>query len=279
MYGDSSARSNNVLHQLQPLRIDRAARANAEFQIVGDSMQPGILHNDTVTLVQRAPREGDVVAIRAHAPHDIFGKVFATIWRYHEAHHKPFLTKDNPRYRGTQPVEPAQVVGVVERVHPRTYREERENLRRIAHDIALFRACNIAPHADLGFIRDWRRDELKAVLNIPRSELIGGRLPWGLFRAKPRSDHPHSGITRRDTLTIDPCPDSHVGQLVISRCNNGETIIGTMQREHLDTPAPGEFYVDLGERRVFLTGCNDGIPEWRTIGVVADIQHRKRTCT
>ena len=64
----------------------------------------------------------------------------------------------------------------------------------VQRDIALLRACKVKRQpTDLGFFRDSTLDELRAVFTIPDSELIGDRLPWGLFRARAIDDQLHAG--------------------------------------------------------------------------------------
>lgn len=264
-----------------PYSVARAIRANRArvVQVVGDSMQPGILHNDSVVIsTTRWPRNGDVVIVIARSPHRIFGEVAGYVWRYHNKDGRAYLTKDNSRYSDQRVVTPQEILGVVTRLLPRPCRDEFENYERIQCDKALYHACKWGePPSDLGFYRDVRLSEFRAVADIPSSEMLDGRLPWGIFRGIATADHPHLGIALGDILTIEPNGESHVGVTTIERSDAGETVIGLLQREGLHTPTPGEFYVDLADRRVLLTRKNGKFPVWRSIGLVRHIAHRKQS--
>lgn len=47
-----------------------------------------------------------------------------------------------------------------------------------------------------------------------------------------------------------------------------------LQRERLSEQQPGEFYLDVGERRVYVTEDNGRIPTSHSLGV---IEHRERS--
>lgn len=263
-----------------PNSVARAIRANRAraIRVVGDSMQPGILHNDTLVVsTTRWPRNGEVVIVRAKSPHRIFGEVSGYVWRYHNQRGRAYLKKDNPRYSAPCSVTPNEIVGVVTRVLPREYRDEFENYERIQCDKALYRTCKWGdPPTDLGFYRDARVAEFRAVVDIPPSELLNDRLPWGVFRAVSRNDHPHLDIVAGDILIIEPNGESCVGVTVIERSDAGETIVGVLQREGLGTSTPGEFFVDLDDRRVLLTRKRGKLPVWRTVGLLRQIARRKQ---
>lgn len=263
-----------------PYSVARAIRANRArvVRVVGDSMQPGILHNDTaVVSLTRWPRNGDAVIVAAKSPHRVFGEVSGYVWRYHNARGRATLAKDNRRYREQPSVTPKEIVGVVTSVLPRQSRDEFENYERIQCDKALYRACKWGDlPSDLGFYRDARVAEFRAVVDIPPVEMLEGRLPWGIFRGFAKGDYPHLGIVVGDILTVEPNGESCVGVTVIERSDTGDTIIGVLQREGLGTARPGEFFVDLPDRRVLLTRRRGMLPLWRTIGLLRHISHRKQ---
>lgn len=238
-------------------------------RILGDSMQPGILDNDVAVVLHRAPQDRDVVLVRTNMPHPVYGPITACVWRYHGA----VLTKDNTAYRAQRPVTPDEIMGVVASVLPRERRNELENYARIQEIMAIERALGITS-ADLGFYRQSKHDAFGAVVTIPTTELIDGRLPWGYFRATAKADHPHIGIHAGDILTIDATPDAKVSQLVIDQHDNGTIIIGVLQRERLHAQRPGEFYIDVGDHRVYVTEDNGRMPVSHTLGV---IEHHERS--
>jgi hypothetical protein len=239
--------------------------------VIGDSMQPTILDNDAVVISTiRRPRHRDIVAVKADKPHPIYGPIDGYIWRY-DAHNQ-CLRKDNPYYREPQPVAHEEITGVITRILPRAYRDEQENYLRVQQHRALSRACNITDPPDLGFYRDRNLQELRSIFTIPDSELLDGRLPWGAFRASAITDHPHVGITTKDTLTVDPTIESHVGLLVVERADDGETLLGVLQRDGLRSRHPGEFYIETAERRVNVSRDDGRYPLYRTIAVIERIQ-------
>jgi len=261
-----------------PASVARAIRQNRArlARVLGDSMQPGILDNDSVVISTiRWPRHGDVVAVRLTAPHPVYGNIEACLWRLQEKRGRAYLTKDNERYRDSPSVTASDILGVVTRVLPRERRDELENYERVQLDKALFREFKWGdPPPDLGFFRDAETAEFRSVVEIPPSELIAGRLPWGLFRATAIAGHPQVGITAGDTLTIEPTIQSHVGVIAIKRNDAGETIVGRLQLEGFGTRKVGEFFVDLADRRVMVT--RDTLPLWHTIGLVRHVESRKR---
>lgn len=220
-------------------------------RVVGDSMQPGILHHDTIVVLHRTPKSGDLVCVRTEPlPDPVYGKIEMCIGRYRDG----FLTKDNARYRTlkSKPVKEEDIVGVIVRIIPRECRDPFENDECIQQFRALERSLGIAPD-DMGFFCDADRDLFSAVVSIPPSELIAGDLPWGYFRAIAHADQPHVDIRAGDTLTINPTRETCVGQLVVCKLENGgPTIIGGLKREGLGTKEPGEFYIDTLHDR-FLT--------------------------
>jgi len=264
-----------------PTSVARAIRANRArvFAIVGDSMQPGILHGDSsVVSMTRSPRNADVVVVRSTSPHRIFGAVSGYVWRYHHDHGHRYLTKDNPRYSERRSVSPQDILGVVTRVLPSQFRDEFENYETVQCERELYRAMKWGqPPADFGFYRAARVAELNSVIDIPREEMLDDRLPWGMFRGIAKADHPHLEIVAGDILTIEANSESHVGVTVIERHDSGETIVGVLQREGLGTSAPGEFYVDRLDRRVLRTRRCGDVPLWSTIGLVRQVAHRKRS--
>ena len=79
-------------------------------------------------------------------------------------------------------------------------------------------------------------------------------------RPPPRRDsrrrHPHD---QRDTLHARR-------QLVIDQHEDGTFTIGMLQREGLHDQRPGEFCLDVGERRVYVSEENARIPTGQTLG-------------
>lgn len=236
-------------------------------------MQPAILDNDVAVVVHRAPKDGDVVVVRTDDPHPVYGAITACVWRYHQKCRDAFLTKDNTVYRTQRPVTAEEIIGVVTIVLPRERRNELENYARIQEFHAIDRAFGRCPSTDLGFYTQAKRDAFSAVVTIPDSELIGHRLPWGYFRAIAKASHLHVGIHAGDILTIDATPDTHVGQLVIDQHDNGTITIGVLQRERLHEQRPGEFYIDVGNRREYVSEENGRMPTGHTLGV---IEHHER---
>jgi SOS-response transcriptional repressor LexA len=253
-----------------PRAVSRAISGGRGFlaRIVGDSMQPGILDNDVAVVLHRAPKDGEVVVVRTNEPHPVYVWITACVWCYHQDGRDGFHTKDNTRYRTQRPVTTAEIMGVVTSVLPRERRNELENYVRIQEFLAIDRALGRCPSTDLGFYTDAKRDAFGAVVTIPESELIGHRLPWGLFRAVANADHLHAGIHAGDILTIDATPDTHVGQLVIDQHDDCTITIGVLQRERLHEPCPGEFYVDVGDHRVYVSEENGRMPTGHTLGVI-----------
>ena len=258
-----------------PQSVSRANAGGRGFlaRILGDSMQPGILDNDVGVVVHRAPNDGDVVVVRTDKPHPVYGAISACVWRYHQHGRDAFLTKDNTTYRGQRRVTGEQIMGVVASVLPRERRNELENYARIQEFLAIDRALGRCPSTDLGFYKQAKRDAFSTLVTIPESELIDHRLPWGYFRAIAKTNHLHVGIRAGDILTIDATPDTHVGQLVIDQHEDGTITIGVLQRERLHEPCPGEFYVDVGDRRVYVSEENGRMPTGHTLGV---IEHHER---
>jgi SOS-response transcriptional repressor LexA len=259
-----------------PRSVRRAIAGGRGFlaRILGDSMQPGILDNDVAVVVHRTPQDGDIVVVRTGVPHPVYGAITACVWRYHTQRRAAFLTKDNTAHRTQRRVIAEEIMGVVTSVLPRERRNELENYARIQEFMAIDPALGRCPSSDLGFYTQAKRDALSAVVTIPDSELIGEHLPWGYFRAIAKADHLHVGIRAGDILTIDATPDTHVGQLVIDQHDNGTITIGVLQRERLHEQRPGEFYIDIGDRRVYVSEENGRMPTGRTLGV---IEHHERS--
>lgn len=263
-------------HPIQvPRAVARAIAGGRGFlaRILGDSMQPGILDNDVGVVMHRSPKDHDVVVVRTAEPHPVYGAITACVWRYHQKNHNRFLTKDNTAYRTQRSVTANEVMGVVATVLPRERRNELENYERIQEFHAIDQAIGRCPSLDLGFYTQTKCDAFIQVITIPDSERIGKRLPWGYFRAIAKADHRHVGIHAGDILTIDATPDTHVGQLVIEQHDDGTITIGVLQREQLHKQRPGEFYIDVGNHRVYVSEENGRRPTGHTLGV---IEHHER---
>lgn len=259
-----------------PLSVERhIACGNAYVTtVIGNSMQPTILDNDIIVVSNRSPRHRDIVVIRAHGPHPVYGPIDGYVWRYYARAGDRSLGKDNPYYRHRPPVMHEEIIGVVTRILPRAYRDEQENYLRLQQHRALSQACNLKDAPDLGFYRERDLRELRAIFQIPATELVDGRLPWGLFRATAITDHPHVGITTQDVLTVEPTIESCTGQLVVKRNKDGETILGVLQRDGLRSRHPGEFFIETAERRVNVSRDDGHYPLYRAIAVIKRIQRR-----
>ena len=258
-----------------PLSVERQIRRGNSYvtTVIGDSMQPTILDNDVVLVSRsRSPRHRDIVVIRANGPHPVYGPIDGYVWRYDAR--DTCLRKDNPHYRDPQPVVREEIIGVVTRILPRSYRDEHENHLRIQQHRALSQACKIKDPPDLGFYRERDLNELRAIFQIPAAELVHGRLPWGLFRATTITEHPHVGITTHDVLTVEPTIESCTGQLVVKRNEDGETILGVLQRDGLRSRHPGEFFIETAERRINVSRDDGRYPLYRAIAVIKRIQRR-----
>ena len=257
-----------------PFSVERQiARGNVHVTtVLGDSMQPTILDNDAVVVSSRSPRHRDIVVIRANGPHPVYGPIDGSVWRYYAR--TGDLGKDNPHYRDRQPVLREEIVGVVTRILPRAYRDEQENYLRMQQHRALSQACNLTDPPDLGFYRDRDLSELRAIFQIPAAELVHGRLPWGLFRATTITNHPHVGITTQDVLTVEPTIETCTGQLVVKRNEDGETILGVLQRDGLRSRHPGEFFIETAERRINVSRDDGRYPLYGAIAVIKRIQRR-----
>jgi SOS-response transcriptional repressor LexA len=268
------ARTKRPIHI--PWSVERQlARGNAYVtRVIGDSMQPTILDNDAIVVSTiRRPRHGDIVAVKANGPHPIYGPIDGYLWRYYVHDGHTSLRKDNPRYREEQPATREEIIGVITRILPRSYRDEQENYLRIQQHRAFLESFNEAVPPGLGFYRGCDLRDLRAIFTIADAELLDGRLPWGAFRASTITDYPHVGITTKDTLTVDPTIESRVGLLVVERADDGATILGVLQRDGLRSRHPGKFFIETAERRVDITR-EDGYPLYRTLAVIERIQRR-----
>jgi hypothetical protein len=239
-------------------------------------MEPSILDNDSVVIsTSRKPRHDDIIFVRTKSTHPMYGNVSGAVWRYHFRKGQGYLRKDNPRHAGERLVCPKDILGVVTRVLPREYRDEAENYYHIQTIMILRRECGSDESDDLGYFDDRTTTELRSVVEIPPSELINDRLPWGLFRGIALADHQHVRITTGDTLIIEPTPESCTGRILIDRNKAGETVIGVLQREYAEFPKPGDFFMDLSDRRIAVTrGRHHQL--WYTIGVVRNIERRTK---
>ena len=253
-----------------PRSVSRAIAGGRGFlaRILGDSMQPRILDNDVAVVVHRAPRDQDIVVVRTNEPHPVYGTITACVWRYHKNCRDAFLTKDNMAYHAQRRVTAKEIMGGVVTVLPRERRNELENYARIQELIAIDPAIGRRRSRNLGFYRQATCDAFSAVVTIPDAELFGKRLPWGYFRGVAKADHPHVGIRAGDILTIDAAPDTHVDQLVIQQHDDGAINVGVLQRERLHEQRPGEFYIDIGDHRVYVTEDNGRMPLGKTLGVI-----------
>jgi hypothetical protein len=266
-----------------PLSVAKRIDAGEAFvtPVIGDSMQPVILDNDMLVVsTVRQPCNGDVVIVRARHPDPAYGPVCGYVWRFQSHRAGTFVIKDNPKYgREPRPIRREEIVGVVMRVIHRQFRDCHESHVAVQKIIGLYRSCKWGrPPSDLGFYRDAKLAELRAVLNVPDSELVDGRVPWGLLRASTTTDHPHADITTSDILTIEIAAETHVGLALIVRNESGETLIGTMERDGLTTPEPGEFYLQVGDRRVALTRKRGSIHLWRSLAVIRRVQRHVEAC-
>ena len=246
--------------------------------VVGDSMQPVILDNDTlVDSTVRETRNRDIVIVRANGSDPTYGQVCGYVWRFQSRRSGMFVIKDNPKYgREPRPVRREDIVGMVMRVVHRQFRDRHENHVAVQKIIGLHRSCKWGrPPSDLGFYRDTKLVELRDALRVSDTELVDGRLPWGLLRASSIADHRHAGIKAGDILTVEIAAETHVGLALIVRNEAGETLVGTMERDGLNTPEPGEFYLNVGDRRVALTRKRGSIHLWRSLAVIRRVQRHR----
>ena len=260
-----------VLHPVHvPRSVRRAIAGGRGFlaRVLGDSMQPHLLDYDVVVVLRRAPTDGDIVLVRTNYAHPVYGPITGCVWRYHRIAGSAVLRKDNTRYGRELRVAADDILGVVTRICWRERRNEWEHYERIQELLALARAAGHRTSADLGCYPQSKRDAFAAVVTIPPSELVGERLPWGCFRAIAKDDHPHVGIHAGDTVTIEPTGETHVGQIVIEQDDTGETIIGILQRERRDEQAPGDFYINQGEHRTYVTKDNGRTYRCKPLGVI-----------
>ncbi len=242
--------------------------------VIGNSMEPTVLDNDYVVVSsKRPPRDGDIVLVKRNL-HRVYGRVSEVLYRYKYRKGRGYLKKDHPQYVGEWPVTAREIVGVVTRVLPRQYRDEQENYYQIQR-IKYARRDIASEDPDLGFESACTLARLRTIVNIPPSELIDGRLPWGLFRGIAIADHPHVDIVAGDTLVIEPNRVSYVGVIAIKCNRRGDTIVGLLQREDPEASKPGPFFMQLADRRVTVTRRN-GYPLWHTIARVKQIERRQR---
>lgn len=264
-----------VVHPVRVPRSVRRAIGGRGFlaRVLGDSMEPHLLDYDAVVVMRRAPTDGDIVLVRTNYAHPVYGPMTGGVWRYHAITDGALLKKDNDRYQREVRVTADDLLGVVTRICWRERRNEWEHYERIQELLALARAAGHPTSAD-GCYPQSKRDAFAAVVSIPASELLGERLPWGCFRAIAKADHPHLGIHAGDTVTIQPTGETHVGQIVIEQHDSGEIIIGTLQRER-HHEQPGDFYIDQGKHRTYVTNDNGRIYRCQPLGVIR--QHARPT--
>ena len=219
--------------------IDRGELGIAE--VYGDSMQPGILDGDILIHDSRAPRDGDVVCVRAKSDgYQMVARV-----------HGDMILKDNPRFaEWSAPLADYEIEGVVRQRYFRQWRHKGENWKAIHNSRAALESIAKLPHGgvgddpkealkDLGFYSDGKLEILRGVLDIPASELLRGRLPWGVFRAQAKHDYPHMGIERGAWLTLGPTGMVKVGDSVVASDGNGTCAVGVLHNEPIGPDQSG----------------------------------------
>jgi hypothetical protein len=257
-----------------PPRLRRQIEAKLVrlISVMGDSMQPAVLHNDMLVVsLRRWPRDGEMVLVKASEPHRVWPGTRGILWRYHIKRGYAYLTKDNPKYPGRIAVTPHEIIGVATRLVPRTARDEQENYYPVQRELALCRGLKRRrPASDFGFYSQATAAAFRTIVDIPPSELIGDRLPWGLFRGVAREDHPHLRVSIGDRLTIKPTGEMREGAITIVRHRSGKTVVGTLQPlAHGRWPRP-EFYIDLVDRQITLTRS------WTTMGLLQHVERPPR---
>lgn len=265
-------------------------------QGVGDSMQPYILDGDILIVdPPRPPRDGDVLIVWTEKPgSDGYNN---RIVRYIERGGVGLLVKDNVgRYRDFEHElngSEYTVAGVLRwRLH-RQRRREGENWKAIQNQkamLAMFDKWNgkqegprtdvfgnpLKPidQSEIGFHSERGLQRFSSVLDIPAAELLNGRLPWGLFRArwKVPLGLPHLGIACGTWLTIDPTIESKVGDCVLVRDRTGRIEVGVLRRDPVTRrtdPMEGWWYGSLdGYPSVRIENENH---DFSTFGVIRAI--------
>lgn len=263
-----------------PISVAQSVQAGETLiaSAIGEGMEPLILDNDTLVVSRVSePHDGDIVLVHAAQTDAVVGERGASVWRFHHRGTGPFLTRANPDDRASRSVCRKDILGVVVRIIHREFRDPDENHVGIQKTIAIHRACKWeTPPADLGFHSDAKLAELRTALQIPESELLGGRLPWGLFRGRAVGEHRHLGIQALDTLSVEVTREGRAGLVVIVRNKAGDTLMGTMEREGLKTPHPGGFYINQGSRRIALTRNGGRVRLWWCIAVVRSVHRHGR---
>lgn len=204
---------------------------------VGNSMQPTILDGDTLVIDKSKPAtDGSVVAVRF--PGQSFPKsgLDTMIARCRSIAGSLMLVKDNvhdyPQFQ--EPVERVEFLGEVVGILPREFRDVGENHDRIQRDLASLRSFGDSNPARLvtGVYGERTTRLLELALRIPRHELDAeGRLPWGMFRAFSREDHPLLGIRAGGLLIVKPTPESCAGDLIFQDDGRGGLQLGRLQTD------------------------------------------------
>ncbi len=212
--------------------------------VVGDSMAPTILDHDLL-FAERGllPSPHDIVVVPFEGRRDMPG-VHTLVARYNLGVRGPFLTKDNPRYSDFEArASDAGILAVVLEILPRQSRSSHENHFLVHRTRAMHRELGRKIPGDVGLLLRPFTEKLTSVLDIPEGEFLGGRLPWGCFRAFAKVAQPHVGIGVRDLLTINPAGQQRTGDLVIRTNNEGESLFGLLQRDKKVGSEPGRFWL------------------------------------
>jgi len=231
-------------------------------------MAPTILDHDLLfTDTARLPSPHDIVVVPFEGRRDMPG-VDTLLARYNVGVRGPFLTKDNPRYSAFEaPVTDAGILGVVIEIMPRLARSPHENHFDVHRVRAMHRDLGRKIPGDVGLLPPAFTGKLASALDIPDGEFLGGRLPWGCFRAFAKVAQPHVGIGVRDMLTINPASQSRTGDLVIQTNNQGESVFGILRRDRSGSD-PGPFW---------LVSTDDGsevrfeVQDWYHAGTVVRV--------
>lgn len=276
---DTASSVPRELLTVRSLHLIEAGNAGIR-SVIGDSMEPTILHGDWIVIEERRPRPGDVVAVAFE--NDIFP---SRVYRYEHDHRTgaEWIAKDNARYsRELLDRSRSTIEGVVIEIIPRLTRDPHENhqantLRRAEAEFLGRSADDIA---SIGWIpaaaARWAE-----VLEILPSEFVDGRLPLGLFRGRSRVSAPHVHIHEGDVLTVQQRLDTCVGDMVAKRHKaTGEIAIGVLDREGLELGRgrAGDWLLRSSSNDLVLRlGSGDDVLDWQTIGLVRAITRPRAT--
>jgi hypothetical protein len=242
--------------------IEREASGERLINLtVGDSMQPTILDNDILVIdPHRAPAVNDIVVVADGDDRRMVARLAD----------RRMLVKDNRRFaHWSKPLGAYALVGVMTARLHRQYRRKAENWRAIHNTLATLGSDSKVKRDDVGYLRSEMLDRLRGALDIPKSELVAGRLPVGLFRARTKEDHPHLGISRGEWLTLNPTREAKRNDIVYSVNNDGALVAGVLRRDVEIVRGLTEYVWRLGE----IPGHREmRIDNARTDGIICAVE-------